>query len=183
MNRSILTVGNLLRYANSKPFTVSLIEDNQIYLNSIAAKIKNAIPSIHLSTFSRSNSFLSYMRYKPEIAIVDFNLDQRSQLEGIELIRALKNKSPQTQIIVLTGDQDVNTAIKCLNEGVLDFIVKGDKAEEKIADEIKMLMTSMINQIEREAYYRTLKIIVAVIGSTLIALLILNFFFPRMLVM
>lgn len=181
MNRSILTVGKLLQYANNKPFTVSLIEDNQMYLNGIASKIRDAVPNIRLGAFSRSSSFLNYLRHKPEIAIVDFNLDQRSELEGIELIRALKEKSPQTKIIVLTGDQDIKTAVNCLNEGVLDYIIKSDKAIDQIAEEIKSIMTTMIREIEQEAYHNTLNIILVVVGVTSIALLILKIFFPRLL--
>ena len=84
MNKSLLTVGSLLSGGRRKPFSISLIEDNQFYLHAIVQNIKRNVPNIKLNAFSRSSSFLNSLRHKPEIAIVDFNLDERSEIEGIE---------------------------------------------------------------------------------------------------
>lgn len=178
--RSISTLSSLINQKKNKQFSISLIEDNKFYLTAISQYIKNNIPNIKLSSFSRSSSFLSSLRHKPEIAIIDFNLDDRSEMEGIELIRELKFKSPNTQIIVLTGEKSVSTAIKCLNEGVLNYVVKEDKAADKIGKEIKKVMETMLKDIEDESRKRRINLII--ISGLIIGLGFAFFksFFPEM---
>lgn len=161
-----------------KPFTISLIEDNQFYLRGIAQHIKNAIPNIKLTAFSRSSSFLTSLRHKPEIAIVDFNLDDRSDMEGIELIRELKFKSPNTKIIVLTGEQSISTAVKCLNEGVMDYVIKEDKAIDKIADEIKQVMSELLKEMHRDVVNRRIRFAISVVTISILGLLAYKLILP-----
>ncbi len=150
--QQILNISN--RKLEKKHFLISLVEDNQMYLRAISQYIKFNIPNTKVSSFSRSSSFLKSLRHNPEIAIIDFNLDERSEIEGIELIRELKYKSPKTKIIVLTGEKSVSTAVKCLNEGVMNYVVKEDKAAEKVAEEIKKIMEEMLEEIKQKSKRR-----------------------------
>ena len=176
-----MTVSSLISRARRRPFTISLIEDNQFYLQGIVSQIKSNIPNIKLSAFSRSSAFLGSLRHNPEIAIVDFNLDDRSELEGIELIRELKFKSPNTKIIVLTGEQSISNAVKCLNEGVLDYVIKEDKAIDKIALEIKVLMKDMLKELEKEALKKRIHFIIGAVAIVAIGLLAINSINPSLL--
>lgn len=176
-----MTVSSLIRRKKRRPFSISLIEDNQFYLQGIVNYIRDSIPNIKLNAFTRSSSFLTSLRHNPEIAIVDFNLDERSEIEGIELIRELKLKSPKTKIIVLSGEKSISTAVKCLNEGVLDYVIKGDKAIDKIAEEIKLLMKDMLKEIEKESLQKTIHFIIGTACIITITLLAINSLNPKLL--
>mgnify|MGYP001223114902 CR=1 FL=1 len=181
MNKSIKTVSSKISRTKSRPFTVSLIEDNQLYLKGIVRKIKNSIPNIKLSAFSRSATFLGSLRHKPEIAIVDFNLDHRSEMEGIELIRELKSKSPNTKIIVLTSDGSISNAVRCINEGAINYVIKEEKAIDKIAEEIKSLMAVIIKDLEREAISKRIHLAIGAVAIVAIGLLAINSLDPNLL--
>lgn len=181
MNKSISTKSWQIKQRKNRQFSISLVEDNQFYLAAISEYIKNNIPNIKLSAFSRSSSFLKSLRHKPEIAIIDFNLDERSEIEGIELIRELKFKSPKTKIIVLTGEKSVSTAIKCLNEGVLNYVVKEDKAADKIAAEIKKVMSELLKELEAEALRKRVQLLLASGFAICIGLIFIKNFFPQLL--
>ena len=181
MIKNFQRVKTFLSGGRRKPFSISLIEDNQIYLHTIVQNIKTNVPNIKLNAFSRSSSFLNSLRHKPEIAIVDLNLDERSEIEGIELIRELKFKSPNTRIIVLTGEQSISTAVKCLNEGVMDYIIKEDKAIDKIALEVKELMKEMLAEMQKEARQRRLHLIIGTIAIIAIGIFVMNSIDPTLL--
>lgn len=53
-------------------------------------------------------------------------------LDGIELLRAIKNENPETEVIMMTGHGDMDLAIKSLEYDATDFITKpiGDQALE-----------------------------------------------------
>jgi PAS domain S-box-containing protein len=45
-------------------------------------------------------------------------------IDGIELLRKIKNKNPETEVIMLTGHGDLDLAIKSLKHEAIDFITK-----------------------------------------------------------
>jgi two-component system NtrC family sensor kinase len=45
-------------------------------------------------------------------------------IDGIELLRKIKNKNPETEVIMLTGHGDLDLAIKSLKHKATDFITK-----------------------------------------------------------
>ncbi|MGD1898359.1 MAG: PAS domain-containing protein, partial [Phormidesmis sp.] len=46
--------------------------------------------------------------------------------EGLELIKQLKQKAPETPVVVLTGLQDETVAVAALEEGAQDYVLKSD---------------------------------------------------------
>ena len=45
-------------------------------------------------------------------------------IDGIELLRKIKSKNPETEVIMLTGHGDLELAIKSLKNEATDFITK-----------------------------------------------------------
>jgi two-component system, NtrC family, response regulator HydG len=45
-------------------------------------------------------------------------------VSGMELIRLIKGKSPQTQIIMMTGYADISTAIESIKKGAYNYLPK-----------------------------------------------------------
>lgn len=179
MKRSIFKVGELIKKANKKPFSIFLLEDNQLYLQGISSHIKNNLgPNIQLKSFSKSGNFLKSLRKQPEIAVVDYHLDEQSEVEGIKLIKELKKNSPKTKIIVLTGENKIDTAIQCLSLGVTDYIVKENQAIDKVSKEIKNLMNATLLNIENRPYEITLKTIKAILISVGIAVIAAKLLLP-----
>jgi DNA-binding NarL/FixJ family response regulator len=163
----------------TKPFAISLIEDNHFYLQGIVNQIKQNVPNAKLTAFTRSSSFIRSLRHKPQIAVVDFYLDERSEIDGVELIRELKLKSPKTQIIVLIGEERISTALKCLNEGVLDYIVKEERAVDEVVDKIKELMNQIVTEKEKDALNSKILFLIITLSMLSIALFILKILFPN----
>jgi putative nucleotidyltransferase with HDIG domain len=58
-----------------------------------------------------------------DVAVLDLNLPE---MGGIELARRIKAKSPDTQLIVLTGHGDMESAIAGIQEGIFDYLQKGN---------------------------------------------------------
>jgi len=58
-----------------------------------------------------------------DVAVLDLNLPE---MGGIELARRIKAKSPDTQLIVLTGHPDMESAIEGIHEGIFDYLQKGN---------------------------------------------------------
>ena len=51
-------------------------------------------------------------------------------VSGMELIRQIKNKAPETQIIMMTGYADISTAIESIKKGAFNYLPKPVNPEE-----------------------------------------------------
>jgi two-component system response regulator AtoC len=62
-----------------------------------------------------------------DVAILDLNLPGMS---GEELLKELKERSPSTEVIILTGHGTVENAVRTLKEGAYDFLTKPCNLDE-----------------------------------------------------
>ncbi|MBF0229890.1 MAG: response regulator [Desulfamplus sp.] len=60
-------------------------------------------------------------REKPEIVLTDIKMPG---MDGIEVLKEIKRRSPTTEVIVITGHGDMDLAIQALNLDAADFINK-----------------------------------------------------------
>jgi signal transduction histidine kinase len=58
---------------------------------------------------------------KPDIVITDIKMPG---IDGIELLKKIKNISPETEVIMITGHGDMDLAVKSLKYEAADFITK-----------------------------------------------------------
>lgn len=65
---------------------------------------------------------LEYLEaYRPDLMVLDLTLPR---LDGTEVLEQLKGLSPDTAVLILTGRNDVDEKVRCLNLGADDFLLK-----------------------------------------------------------
>jgi FixJ family two-component response regulator/nitrogen-specific signal transduction histidine kinase len=62
-----------------------------------------------------------FSREQPEIVLTDIKMPG---MDGIELLRRLKQANPDTEVVIITGHGDMDLAIKSLKYEATDFITK-----------------------------------------------------------
>jgi len=67
-----------------------------------------------------------------EISVVILDLSM-PVVSGEELLIQIKNDFPQIQVIIVTGINEIKTAVKCIREGAFDYLVKPIEAENIIS--------------------------------------------------
>lgn len=60
-------------------------------------------------------------------------------IDGIEVLRTIKEKWPETEVIIITGYQTVDTAVKSIKLGAFDYIEKPFTPDALIAAVSKAL--------------------------------------------
>jgi len=63
----------------------------------------------------------SFERERPPLVITDIKMPG---MDGIEVLRRIKEIDPNTEVIIVTGHGDMDLAIKALNLDATDFINK-----------------------------------------------------------
>jgi DNA-binding NtrC family response regulator len=68
-------------------------------------------------------------------------------MNGTELIRKIKDASVDSQVIVISGQEDVSTAVELLKLGVFDYILKDEDTKNRLLNSIQ---NARSNQVLRE---------------------------------
>jgi DNA-binding NtrC family response regulator len=59
--------------------------------------------------------------FRPHVALVDL---QMPELGGIDVLKAIRQADPDCQVILMTGNASVDTAIEAVRAGALDYLTK-----------------------------------------------------------
>jgi DNA-binding NtrC family response regulator len=104
------------------PF-LAVIEDDEDVRELILAFFRPK--NFKVSTFSDAQSFLKSLEKeeepKPSVIITDLMLPK---MDGIELVKKLKEMNCESPVIVLTAEKSAETAIRAIEAGAYDFVVK-----------------------------------------------------------
>lgn len=101
---------------------VFLIEDNPTegFLLRLAL---SKIPNLDMKHFKTGGALLEQINEQPSVAIVDLNLPD---INGLDLIKEIKKSSPDTKIIVVSAQRDVEVIATVQAEGTPYYLVKSD---------------------------------------------------------
>ena len=127
---------------------VLLIEDNPGDADLVRLRLVEGQPGVRVECVNRlSEALISLTRETPSLVLLDLNLPDS---HGAETFRKIMEKAPTVPVVVLTGQDDDALAIKAVNQGVQDFLIKGDFSS-------KRLEQAMRYAVERQSLLRALE--------------------------
>ncbi len=115
----------------------------------------------------------------PSIVLTDIKMPE---MDGIELLRQIKQKRPETEVIMITGHGDMDLAIKSVKYEATDFVTKPindevleialNRAQERIAMRLKL--NEYTQNLEQLVQEKTKKLVeaerLAAVGQTVAGL-------------
>src|SRR5690242_12101632 len=102
---------------------VLLVEDNAVDAKLITALLRPSSPGIQCSHVTRLDEALARLGSDhPDVVLLDLNLDDSV---GYETFHRVRQATARAAILVLSGSDDEELAIKTVREGAQDYIVKG----------------------------------------------------------
>lgn len=107
---------------------VFIVEDDKFYSELLKYHLE-LNPEYKVSVFDNGEDYLKALHAKPEMVCLDFSLPR---FNGEELLKRTKIASPSTEVVIVSGQEDVSTAINLLKIGAYDYIVKDDETRERI---------------------------------------------------
>lgn len=123
-----------------------------------------------LKTFDNGEDALQHMNLNPEIVILDYHLSANRQgvKNGVEVLQAMKEASPDTQVIMLSGQDKIEVAIDTMKYGAYDYIVKGESAFSRIENAVNNIGELHKMRAINQGYRNTILMLSIVIGLIII---------------
>jgi DNA-binding NtrC family response regulator len=105
---------------------VLLVDDDDPFRDALAAELKHS--GFQVEALPDAESALGEVETRSfDVAIVDLNLPE---LGGEDLLRLLRERSPSTEVIILTGHGTIENAVRTLKDGAYDFLTKPCNLDE-----------------------------------------------------
>jgi len=113
------------------PITVSIVEDDTTTREGLSQLINRAEDFHCVSQHATAEEAIEKMPgYKPEVVLVDINLQGMS---GVEAVRKLKELLPKTQFIMCTVYKDTDAIFSALMAGANGYLLKQTPPKELLA--------------------------------------------------
>jgi len=99
---------------------VLLVDDEKDFLEAMSERLRAR--DMDVTTASSASEAFEKMENEPFDAIIlDF---QMPEMDGMEALRSIKAKRPESQIILLTGYATLEKGIEAMKIGATDFLEK-----------------------------------------------------------
>ncbi|MBS1779766.1 MAG: response regulator [Bacteroidetes bacterium] len=132
----------------------------------------------NIKTFDNGEEAISNLNLNPEVIVLDFHLNAHKPdaENGVSILKRIKEKSPATQVIMLSGQDKIDVAIDSMKYGAYDYVVKGETAFSRMENILNNV--SELHRIKtiNGAYKKTILFLSVVIGIIVIVALYLFFF-------
>jgi len=110
---------------------VLLVDDEKEFVNSLAERLRIRDMDVSVA-FSGEDALGQLDEFNFDVVILDVNMPG---ISGIDTLKEIKKKNPITEVLMLTGQGTIDTAIEGMKQGALDFLIKPcelDRLMEKI---------------------------------------------------
>ncbi len=116
----------------SAPFKVFVVEDNEWYNRFIVHNI-SMNPDYVIESFSTGDDLLQNLNKNPNVITLDYRLPD---FNGSDLLKKIKEYNEEIEVIVVSEQENIETAVDLLKNGVYDYIVKSKDIQDRLLNTI-----------------------------------------------
>ncbi|MFK8162938.1 MAG: response regulator [Lewinella sp.] len=116
--------------------TTTFIVDDDPFVGLIYKKHLSNLGFENLHHFFSGVDCLNNLHLNPAIVLLDH---QMSQVSGFEVLKKIKRYNPDTAVIMVSGQEDMATAVNALKYGAFDYIIKDNTETTRIEDALRRL--------------------------------------------
>jgi DNA-binding NtrC family response regulator len=109
-------------------FNIFIVEDDLIYAKILSHHL-SLNPDYETEIFKDGPSLIKNLYKNPSVITLDYNLPG---MTGLEILKRIRDFNPELPVIIVSGQQDVLTAVELLKRGAYDYVIKDQDTKERI---------------------------------------------------
>ncbi len=114
-------------------FKIFIVEDDPLYGEMLKYHL-SLNPDNEVVKFETGEECLKNLYQAPSLISLDYSLPDMS---GFEVIKKVKEYNSDIPIVIVSGQEDVATAVKLLKDGAYDYFVKDEDTKERLWNTLK----------------------------------------------
>lgn len=120
---------------NTNAFRIFVVEDDPMY-QRLVRYVMELNPDHEVHVFGTGQECIEQLSLGPDLVSLDFTLPDMS---GEEVLKRIKAHDQQINVIILSGQQDISTAVKLLKQGAYDYITKDNETKDRLLNVMQHL--------------------------------------------
>ena len=117
---------------DSKSFKIFVIEDNEWY-NRLLVHNLSLNPDYEVKGFLSGKDFLKDLNQNPDVVTLDYRLPD---VEGDKLLRQIKDFNEDIEVIIISEQENIETAVELLKSGAYDYLVKEKDIRDRLLNTV-----------------------------------------------
>lgn len=109
-------------------FRIFVVEDDRFYGNLLKYHL-SLNPDNEVFLYENGTDCLENLHLNPNAICLDYSLPD---IAGLEVLKRIKRINPDVPVLVVSGQEDVQTAVELLKNGAYDYVVKNDEAKDRV---------------------------------------------------
>ncbi|WP_394201204.1 sigma-54-dependent transcriptional regulator [Shewanella waksmanii] len=107
---------------------ILLVDDEAAWLRTLANTLNRLVPEAQIDTCVDSRQVENRLNITDyALVLLDLTMPFHS---GEELLAMIRSEHPNTRVIIVTGVNEVDTAVRCIKNGAYDYFIKTDAVED-----------------------------------------------------
>jgi two-component system response regulator AtoC len=125
-----------------------IVDDDKLMVATLKQFLQNRFQNdINVFTFYDGESCLERVNKETDVVILDYNMTGKN---GLDILKSIKMINPKTEVIMLSGNEDMATAISLFRAGASDYVLKGEGSWKKLSKLVYHIVTAPIRIVVRE---------------------------------
>lgn len=129
-----------------------LVDDDALFLKSLEIEFLDHA-DFDIQTFATGELCVANLKADPDIIILDFHLDgiNKDAMNGLQTLDKIKKINPEIPVIMLSSQDKIDVAIKCMHHKATDYVVKSETAFFRL----KQIITSILHsqKVEKQLHW------------------------------
>ena len=119
---------------------VFIVDDDEM-LSEMLSDHLSRYGSYEIRTFGTGEECLEQLNEKPDLVIVDFNLNSinPTAANGLEIVKAIKNQDSQISVILYSSEEQPGEALQYFDTAGVNFVLKDEEAFTRISKVIEQV--------------------------------------------
>jgi DNA-binding NtrC family response regulator len=117
---------------------ILIVDDDEMYAQLVVQAFKRDL--FEISVCHSATELFEKLDHSIDIVILDYILPDHN---GMVALKKIKAESPETSVIILSGQEDISLVSKLYKFGAYCYITKNDQAMEELAHKVRNLLNSI----------------------------------------
>ncbi|MDG1333243.1 MAG: sigma-54 dependent transcriptional regulator [Crocinitomicaceae bacterium] len=133
-----------------EPFKIIVAEDDKWYSDFLSYQL-GLIPEYEVVIVRSGEELKKTLYTRPDVITLDYNLPDS---DGLSLLKLIKKESPNTAVLIISGQEDLGTAVELFREGAYDYIMKDVDTKERLWNIVAKIreQQELVGQVEELQY-------------------------------
>lgn len=142
-------------------FKIFVVEDDLMYAKILSYHLAQN-PEYEVTVFTSGKELIANLYKQPSAISLDFYLPDMS---GFDVLKRIREFDPELPVVIVSGQQDIATAVELVKKGVYDYVLKDSDTRERIWSamrnikanfDLKQRISTLEDQIIKKYEFRNL---------------------------